>query len=66
MGILYEAVTRIDRVIERRKLPLYLTRGKIAIRAGFAIGMITPETPDDAQKLASLRAAAREVLGEPV
>lgn len=64
MGALYETVRRIEGVIERRGLPLYKTRGLIGLRAGFLLGVVTPETPDDPLKIAALKAAALDVLGE--
>lgn len=66
MGALYETVRRVEGVIERKGLPFYKTRGLIALRAGFLLGMVTPETPDDAHRVAALEAAALEVLGEKV
>lgn len=61
---LHALVQRINEVIERRKLDPFATRGEIALRAGFGLGFIDAETPDDPDKLASLKAAARAVLGE--
>jgi hypothetical protein len=66
MGAIYETVKRIEAAIERRRLPLYKTRGLIALRAGFLLGMVTPDTPDDPLRIAALEAAAREVLGEEI
>ena len=66
MGALYETVRRIEAAIERRRLPLYTTRGLVGLRAGFLLGMVTPDTPDDPLRLAALRAAARDVLGEEI
>lgn len=64
MGALYETVRRIEGIIERKGLPLYKTRGLIGLRAGFLLGVVTPETPDDPLKIAALKAAALDVLGE--
>jgi len=64
MGRLHDTVKRIEAVIERKGLPLYKTRGLIALRAGFLLGMVAPDTPDDPDKIAQLEAAAKEVLGE--
>lgn len=64
MGLLYETVKRVEAVIERRGLPLYKTRGLIALKAGFLLGAVVPETPDDAGRIEQLKAAANEVLGE--
>jgi len=64
-GQLYAAVQRIDAVIERRRLDPCRARGAIALKAGFALGFIDAATPDDAEKLSKLKAAATQVLGEP-
>ncbi len=66
MGALYQTVRRIEGVIEKKGLPLYRTRGLIGLQAGFLLGMVTPDTPDDPLKIAALEAAARDVLGEPI
>ena len=66
MGALYQTVRRIEGVIERRRLPLYKTRGLIGLRAGFLLGMVTADTPDDPLRIAALEAAAREILGEEI
>ena len=66
MARLYEAVQRVEQVIARKGLPLFKTKGLIALKAGFMLGSIDATTPDDPMKLEALRSAAREVLGEPV
>ena len=63
-GALVAAVRRIDAVIARRKLDAFKVRGAIAMKAGFGLGFIDAETPDDPEKLAALEAAARAVLGD--
>jgi predicted regulator of Ras-like GTPase activity (Roadblock/LC7/MglB family) len=65
-GKLHALVQRIDAVIQKRKLDPFDTRGAIALQAGFGLGFIDAETPDDAEKLSKLRAAASAVLGESV
>jgi predicted regulator of Ras-like GTPase activity (Roadblock/LC7/MglB family) len=65
-GQLYATVGRINAVIERKRLDAFKVRGEIAMKAGFGLGFIDAETPDDAQKLSKLRAAASAVLGEPI
>ncbi|HEY6001698.1 MAG TPA: roadblock/LC7 domain-containing protein [Anaeromyxobacter sp.] len=65
-GSLHALVQRIDAVIARRKLDPFDTRGAIALQAGFGLGFIDAETPDDPEKLSRLRAAASAVLGESV
>jgi len=66
MGRMYDTVRQIEAIIARRGLPVFRTKGLIAIRVGFALGLIDEETPDDGAKIAALREAAREVLGETV
>lgn len=63
MGLLYEAVTRIDEVIERRGLDAFKTKGEIGVKAGFFLAIVMPSTPDDPERLARLGAAAQQVLG---
>jgi predicted regulator of Ras-like GTPase activity (Roadblock/LC7/MglB family) len=65
-GNLHALVQRINAVIERRKLDPFDTRGAIALQAGFGLGFIDAETPDDPEKLSRLRTAASAVLGESV
>lgn len=66
MGKLYDAVRHIDAVIAKKNLPLFKTKGLIAIHAGFSLALIEEETPDDGAKLEALRRVARQVLGEPI
>ncbi len=61
---LHALVLRINQVIERKKLEPFSTRGEIALQAGFGLGFIDAETPDDPEKLTKLEAAASAVLGE--
>lgn len=63
---LHAAALRVAEIIERKKLDPARARGEIAMRAGFGLGFIDADTPDDPEKLARLQAAAREVLGEPI
>lgn len=64
MGQLYEMIVGIDKIIERKELSVFVTRGKIAMRAGFILTSIRPQTPDDPVKIRALRSAAQEVLRE--
>ncbi len=63
-GKLHALVQRIDRLIARKRLDPFATRGQIALQAGFGLGFIDAETPDDPDKLSRLKAAATAVLGE--
>ena len=66
MGQLNDAVQHIEKVIAEKGLDPNQTRGLIGMKAGFFLIIITPDTPDDAAQLASLRKAAEEVLGQPM
>ncbi len=65
-GALWALVQRIDALIERRRLDAFKVRGAIAMRAGFGLGFIDAETPDDPEKISKLQAAAAAVLGQQV
>jgi predicted regulator of Ras-like GTPase activity (Roadblock/LC7/MglB family) len=62
---LHEIVQRIEATIQRRKLDPFKTRGEIALHAGFGLGFIDADTPDEPEKVSRLKAAATAVLGEP-
>ena len=66
MGQLYETIQRIEQRIARRNLQPFKTKGLIALKAGFSLALIEATSPDDAGKLATLRKAASQVLGEPL
>jgi hypothetical protein len=66
MSKTYDTVRHIEAVIARRGLPVFKTKGLIAIQVGFSLSLVDERTPDDPVKLAALKAAARQVLGEPV
>ena len=63
MGRLYDAVAEIDLICQDRGLDSTKTKGEISMRAGFFLAIIFPHTPDDNEKLETLRSAAQSVLG---
>lgn len=65
-GALYQAVQLVEALIRQRGGDRVRLRGQIALKAGFALDLVDADTPDDAAKLQSLRAAARAVLGEDI
>jgi predicted regulator of Ras-like GTPase activity (Roadblock/LC7/MglB family) len=65
-GSLYRTVERINAIIERSGGDPFKLRGQIALKAGFALDLIDPGTPDDPIMLQRLRAAASAVLEVPV
>jgi predicted regulator of Ras-like GTPase activity (Roadblock/LC7/MglB family) len=66
VGRLHEMVQRIDALIAHRGLDRFKVRGEIAIRAGFALDFVDPDTLDEPETISRLAAAASAVLGEPV
>jgi predicted regulator of Ras-like GTPase activity (Roadblock/LC7/MglB family) len=65
-GQLQAAVQRINEVIERKRIDPFTARGEIALKAGFGLGFIDADTPDDPEKLSRLKVAAQAVLGESI
>lgn len=63
MGKLYDYSTRIQEHIVAKNLDVFKTRGELAMKCGFIITLIGPSDPDDPQKVAALRDAAKTVLG---
>jgi hypothetical protein len=66
MGKMYDTVRQIEAVIARKNLPVFKVKGLIAIQVGFSLALIDENTPEDATKVAALRNAARQVLGEVI
>jgi hypothetical protein len=62
MGKLYDAAQVILSTIEERGLDVFRTRGAINMKTGFLITLVHEDDPDDPEKLAALRDAAKEVL----
>jgi hypothetical protein len=66
MGALFDAVQRIDRSIQDKKLPLFQTKGRIGLRIGIVLSLVSSDTPDDPKLIDKLRSAAKEVLNEEI
>jgi hypothetical protein len=66
VGQLYDTIQRIEQAIAQKDLQPFRIKGLIALKAGFSLALVEEATPDDAVKLASLRQAAQDVLGEPL
>ncbi len=63
MGQLYDYSVKIQQHIESNHLDVFKTRGELAMKCGFIITLIGPNDPDEPQKVAALREAAKSVLG---
>lgn len=66
MGKLYEAARQIDAVIEKRGMDPFKTKGQISMRTGFLLSFISPDDPDDDERIEQLKQVAYEVLGERI
>lgn len=64
-GALYGLLQRIDEHLAGAGASRFKLRGRIAVQAGLALELVAPDSPDDPEQLAQLRAAATEVLGHP-
>lgn len=62
MSKLYDSCQYIIREIDARGLDPYKSRGALALETGFLISSVTPDQPDDPQKVAALRDAAAKIL----
>ena len=66
MGQLYDTKLRIETIIKSKNLDATKTLGSIGLKSGMVVAFISPTSPDDPQKTAKLKMAAREVLGVDV
>jgi hypothetical protein len=62
MSQTYEAKVRLERIIQERRLNEAEVKGKLSLKAGMLLAFVRPDSADDPEKLAKLRAAARELL----
>jgi predicted regulator of Ras-like GTPase activity (Roadblock/LC7/MglB family) len=60
---LYELIQRVNALIDASPGDRFKLRGKIALKAGFALDLVDADTPDDPVKLERLKAATSAVLG---
>ncbi|HYS79222.1 MAG TPA: roadblock/LC7 domain-containing protein [Anaeromyxobacteraceae bacterium] len=63
-GALHALVQRVDDRLAQSGPDRFKLRGQIALKAGFALDLVDAGTPDDAERLAKLRAAVLAVLGQ--
>lgn len=62
MSQLYEMKVRIEERIKTDGRNAADLRGKIGLKAGMLLALISVNTPDQPDKVAKLRSAAKEVL----
>jgi hypothetical protein len=66
MGKMYEAASQVEAIIEKRGLDPFKTKGMISMRTGFLLSFISPDDPDDEERLEQLKQVAFDVLGERI
>jgi hypothetical protein len=65
MSKLYDARLKVEKLLtEQKKGDVTELRGKIGMKIGFLLSLVTPTSPDDAARLERLRKAVEEVLHE--
>lgn len=62
MSRLYDLKVLIENKIKADGLDPMAVKGKIGLRSGRTLALISPTTPDDPEAVAKLRQAAKEVL----
>ena len=62
MSQLYDLRLLIENKIKADGLDAMEVKGKIGLRSGRILALISPSTPDDPDAVAKLRQAAKEVL----
>ena len=62
MSRLYELKMLIENKIKADGLDAMAVKGKIGLRSGRILALISPTTPDDPDAVAKLRQAAKDVL----
>ena len=62
MGQLYDAKVKVEALIAKSKENPTELKGKIGMRIGFLLSLVTPATPDDPVRMERLRKAVSEVL----
>jgi hypothetical protein len=59
---LYDMRLRIEEKIKADKLNAMDVKGKLGLRSGKLLALITPSTPDDPEVIEKLKAAAKDIL----
>jgi hypothetical protein len=62
VGVLYNLRTSIEEKIKADGLDAAEIKGKIGLRTGRLMALISPSTPDDPASIAKFRVAAKELL----
>lgn len=62
MSLLYEMRTRVEEKIKADGLDPMAIKGKLGLKTGMLIALISANTPDNPESIAKFRIAAKEIL----
>jgi hypothetical protein len=62
VGELYDVCQAVLREIDTRGLDVFRTRGAVNLQVGFLITLVHEDDPDDLQRIAAVRQAAKDIL----
>lgn len=62
MSLLYEMKLRVEERIKAEKLDAMDIKGKLGLKTGMLIALISPNTPDNPASIAKFKSAAQELL----
>lgn len=62
MSLLYEMRLRVEEKIAAEKLDAMDIKGKLGLKSGMLVALISPNTPDHPESIAKFRRAAKEIL----
>ena len=63
MSQLYDIKLRVEEKIKADHLDATAIKGKIGLKSGTLLALISPSTPDKPETIAKLKTAVQEVLG---
>lgn len=62
MSLIYEMKLRVEEKIKNDKLDAMDIKGKLGLKTGMLIALISPNTPDNPVAIAKFKSAAKEIL----
>lgn len=62
MGMLYDMKLRVEETIATKKLDAMDIKGRLGLKTGMLIALISPNTPDNPVSIAKFKTAAKEIL----
>lgn len=62
MSLLYEMRLRVEEKIKADNLDAMAIKGKLGLKTGMLVALISANTPDKPESIAKFRSAAKEIL----